>query len=409
MHVSCAFGAVKEGNPMNAMTGVKRAQCVVIALIAALAVVCAVCLSPAVGQAQAADSLSASYSTKAGSFKTVKMGATAGSAKSSAKELLAIKIAKKSKLSGSVSYTLYCGSKKYSASNGKAAGKKYKANAMTVKLSKNLAKKYNVYYRVYIKGYGWLSWTKNGAKAGTSYKSKYISAYQVKLVKKTATPPTAYANGSYVDSKFFGLTGDLKADAKIVTTAKAQKSLPDCLLWVANNVRQGKGNVGNLSSSNLKKAAIQAFDSKYGDCFNFTAAFYYLAKYKGAKVKAVVGEKALYAETSSVTAVNGTVTWNDGTVTNCYPESELGTYEDADFKKSVWTWNGKPLTRFATYSWCEVTSGGQQIIYDPLYQNGCQTAKIASDKFKSYGFTVADSGLSHRGTGVYPQTHWYRY
>jgi uncharacterized protein YjdB len=58
-----------------------------------------------------------------------------------------------------------------------------------------MAKKYDVYYRVYTQGYGWLAWAKNGASAGTSGKGKRIEAVQVVLVKKNGKAPSASYKG----------------------------------------------------------------------------------------------------------------------------------------------------------------------------------------------------------------------
>lgn len=435
---------------MSALVDVKKAYRVIVAVIAALAVACAVSLSPAVCEAQAADSLTASYSTKAGSFKSVKMGKTAGSAKSSAKPLLAIKVAKKSKLSGNVSYSLYCQGKKYSASNGRAAGKKYKAHAMTVKLSKSLAKKYDVWYRVYIKDYGWLAWTKNGAKAGTSVKSKYVTAYQVKLVKKGKSVSGAYSNGAYVDSKFFKLTGNLKADAKIVTVAKSQKTFPKCVNWVAKSIAYKGGTFsklpkGTISSSNLKKAAIYAFSNSKGNCYEYTAAVAYFAKYFGYSYKPISGSKAAYASAAQYATYDkskktaddakklvGAFGVVDGTLVKYCAATDSGKNGiDVEtglgykvYDSTVRIDGYKPVLSGGTYfvkddgnlyylpkdySWCEVKYNGAYNIYDALYQweinrdPSAQVKKVC----KATGFTY-EYALTHaKGMDDECETHLY--
>ncbi|MDD6651542.1 MAG: hypothetical protein PUE49_05010 [Eggerthellales bacterium] len=392
----------------------QRGGTLLVALVATLAVAFAVCLSPATTQAQAADSLNASYSTKSGSFKTVSMGKTAGSTSSSAKALLAVKVSKKSKLSGSVSYSVYCKGKKYSASNGKAAGKKVAMQAMTVKLSKSLGKKYDVYYRVYVKGYGWLSWAKNGAKAGTSDKGKYVTAYQVKLVKKKGKAPSGtYTGGTYVNSAFFGLTGNLKADSIIATTA-GSKSLNSCLSWVASNVVDSNGNVSNLkSTSNLKKAAIRAFNDKKGDCYNFTAAMYYLAKYKGYKVKAIDGQRGTCLTSAKYSLVDGYLVDSAGTAYNedAYADGAVVEVQDPLLNRGYWVVDGAVPLRYSTYSWCEVVVNGQTLIYDPTYERTCKYLyKFASGSYKAYGMTydyAAAHALSADPT-VAPRTQAYR-
>ena len=74
--------------------------------------------------------------------------------------------------------------------NYSAAGcGKYKLKAIKVKLTGDLADHFDVYYRVYLKGYGWLGWAKNGEKAGSHSTSLCICAVQVKLVPKGADAP----------------------------------------------------------------------------------------------------------------------------------------------------------------------------------------------------------------------------
>lgn len=53
-----------------------------------------------------------------------------------------------------------------------------------------MAKKYDIYYRVHVQTYGWLGWTKNGAKAGTEGMSKRMEAVQIQLVEKGTAGPS---------------------------------------------------------------------------------------------------------------------------------------------------------------------------------------------------------------------------
>ena len=65
------------------------------------------------------------------------------------------------------------------AFNGtKGEGKRIEA--IQIKLSGNALKNYDVYYRVYAQGYGWLGWAKNGASAGTSGMCKRLEAIRIK-------------------------------------------------------------------------------------------------------------------------------------------------------------------------------------------------------------------------------------
>ena len=64
-----------------------------------------------------------------------------------------------------------------------------KIRAIKVKLTGDLANYFDVYYRVYVTGYGWLGWGKNGNKAGLTDSSLTVSAVQIKLVPKGASAP----------------------------------------------------------------------------------------------------------------------------------------------------------------------------------------------------------------------------
>ena len=66
---------------------------------------------------------------------------------------------------------------------------KYKLKAIKIKLTGDAADYYNVYYRVYLKGYGWLDWAKNGEKAGSHSTSLCICAIQIKIVPKGQSAP----------------------------------------------------------------------------------------------------------------------------------------------------------------------------------------------------------------------------
>jgi uncharacterized protein YjdB len=67
-----------------------------------------------------------------------------------------------------------------------------------------MAKKYDVYYRVHAQHYGWMGWTKNGAKAGTAGMSYRLEAIQIVLVKKgAAAPATTYKGITQTYGKAF--------------------------------------------------------------------------------------------------------------------------------------------------------------------------------------------------------------
>lgn len=58
-----------------------------------------------------------------------------------------------------------------------------------MKLSGDIAKKYDVYYRVHAQNFGWLGWAKNGEEAGTAGYSYRLEAIQVVMVPEGTENP----------------------------------------------------------------------------------------------------------------------------------------------------------------------------------------------------------------------------
>ena len=73
-------------------------------------------------------------------------------------------------------------------------GKSRAVQAVRMNLTDELAEQYDIYYRVHVAGYGWLSWTRNGADAGTTGLGVQAEAVQIRLVKKGETAPATGAN-----------------------------------------------------------------------------------------------------------------------------------------------------------------------------------------------------------------------
>lgn len=62
-------------------------------------------------------------------------------------------------------------------------------NRLQIVLTGAMKYSYNIYYRIYVKNYGWLDWAMNGEVAGTDGWDLPITAYQVRMVKKVVTVP----------------------------------------------------------------------------------------------------------------------------------------------------------------------------------------------------------------------------
>ena len=145
---------------------------------------------------------------------TVTSGNTAGT--TSKKGLRKIKLSLVG-ISGSICYrthTVKSGWTK-TAKNGKASGSgKRNITGVKVWLTGAAAKKYNVYYRMYFKGYGWLGWAKNKQVAGTTKDFAHASAIQVKLVAKGAAAPGRTASHQ-VKSRWRALEYKYSANANV--------------------------------------------------------------------------------------------------------------------------------------------------------------------------------------------------
>lgn len=107
-------------------------------------------------------------------------------------------------LSGNVEYGVFNDAKWFKGKNGGTVGssKPQAAQTMWIKLTGDMSKRFDIYYRVCISGAGWMAWAKNGGYAGVkNFNSKMkITGYQIKLVEKNGSKPanadlsTAYAS-----------------------------------------------------------------------------------------------------------------------------------------------------------------------------------------------------------------------
>ena len=68
-------------------------------------------------------------------------------------------------------------------------GQKKRMEAIQIKLTGEMAKKYDVYYKVHSQNYGWLGWAKNGERAGTEGLALRMEGIQVQLVEKGTKAP----------------------------------------------------------------------------------------------------------------------------------------------------------------------------------------------------------------------------
>ena len=76
--------------------------------------------------------------------------------------------------------------------DGQMAGTKGEAKrleAICITLTGEMAKHYDIYYRVHAQSFGWLGWAKNGEASGTAGYAKRLEGIQIVLVKKGGSAP----------------------------------------------------------------------------------------------------------------------------------------------------------------------------------------------------------------------------
>ena len=69
------------------------------------------------------------------------------------------------------------------------SGQSKRLEAIRIKLSGEIANKYDVYYRVHCQDFGWLGWAKNGEASGSEGFSKRLEGIEICLVKKGGNAP----------------------------------------------------------------------------------------------------------------------------------------------------------------------------------------------------------------------------
>ena len=87
-------------------------------------------------------------------------------------------------------------------SNGEmsgTSGKSLRLEAIKIQLTEDMAKKYDIYYRVHIEDYGWLGWAKNGEPSGSVGFGYRLEGIQIQLIEKGKEPP--YSEGEAYKEK----------------------------------------------------------------------------------------------------------------------------------------------------------------------------------------------------------------
>lgn len=102
------------------------------------------------------------------------------------------------------------------------SGQSKQVEAIQVRLTGEVAKYFDVYYRVYAQNFGWLGWAKNGTSAGSQGYSYRVESLQIQLVHKGDAAPGNTSNSFKVKPKTYKVTVVHKgSDGATLETEKA--------------------------------------------------------------------------------------------------------------------------------------------------------------------------------------------
>ena len=87
-------------------------------------------------------------------------------------------------------------------------GRSLALEGIQIRLSGDISKEYNVFYRTYTSGYGWLDWASNGNFAGTQGLSRSILGIQISLVPIGTEMPATGSDVSFVTNSFGQKNGE---------------------------------------------------------------------------------------------------------------------------------------------------------------------------------------------------------
>ncbi|WP_195762787.1 NlpC/P60 family protein [Eggerthella guodeyinii] len=136
-------------------------------------------------------------------------------------------------------HSSYIGWQDYVADGAESGYPSQPVEAMSMRLTGDAARFFDVYYRVHVSTIGWMGWASNGGEAGTTTLGLPVEAYQVIMVPKgTAAPgPTsdAYRNkkgavkrsdGSYDWYNSYGVKDRGTAISRLMSTANSCLGIP---------------------------------------------------------------------------------------------------------------------------------------------------------------------------------------
>ena len=73
-------------------------------------------------------------------------------------------------------------------------GQSLRLEAIKIRLTGEMAEKYDIYYRVHCQDFGWMGWAKNGESAGSAGYSYRLEGIEIVLLEKGGKAPGSTAN-----------------------------------------------------------------------------------------------------------------------------------------------------------------------------------------------------------------------
>ena len=155
--------------------------------------------------------------------------------------------------------------------------------AIRIRLTGDLASKFDVYYRAHTGSLGWLGWAKNGANAGTATINLRMEAFEIAVTIKGGTAPGTIS-GAFLDYS----TGDSWLNQQLINICAAHgNDLRSCFNYVAGFPYR----TGSLYPTGDWAAAFarDMLVNGSGNCYRYAALFCCLAKMLGYDAKVVSG------------------------------------------------------------------------------------------------------------------------
>lgn len=145
---------------------------------------------------------------------------------------------------GGITYQVHCqtyGWMDWTTNNMSAgtSGQAKRLEAIRIKLTGEMADRFDVYYRVHSQTFGWLDWACNGETSGTAGLSKRLEAIEIVLVEKGETAPGQTAR-PYIDKSVLDQMA-AEAEEEKRQQEEAEKDANDKA--TSENLRQTLNNV----------------------------------------------------------------------------------------------------------------------------------------------------------------------